>query len=67
MTLVAHTRTTVLMTRDPLAQTLPPEPTDRTHTILKLKCREPLSDSCRLPNGVYTLTKTVFAGWLHNR
>ena len=67
MTLMVHTRTTTLMTRDALAQILPPEPTDSRRPIVKLKCRESLSDSCRLPNGVFVLTKARFVGCLHHR
>ena len=67
MILMVHTQTTKLMTREALAQILRPEPTDRSRQIVKLKCREPLFDSSRLPNGVFVLTKTRFAGFLHDR
>jgi hypothetical protein len=67
MTLMAHTGTTALMTRDVPGQIRPPKPTGRTRTILRLKCREPLSDSCQLPNGVFVLTQTPSAGCLHHR
>jgi hypothetical protein len=67
MTLMVHTRTTTLMTRDALAQILQPEPTDSRRPIVKLKCGESLSDSCQLPNGVFVLTKARFVDCLHHR
>jgi hypothetical protein len=54
MTLMVHMGTTGLMTRGALAQILPPEPTGRRWPILKLKCREPLSDSSRLRKGSFS-------------
>jgi hypothetical protein len=67
MALMVHTRTTTLMTSNAFAQILLPEPTDSRRAIVKLKCREPLSDSCRLPSGVFVVTKARFDGCLHHR
>jgi len=66
MPLMAHTGTMAPMTRDALAQILPPESTDRTQIILRLNCTEALSDSCLLQNGVFIL-KAHSAGYPYHR